>query len=223
MPSQALLNAQRVLAQYRERDGVDVQQVMPSHAQGCDAGAVIAMPDLQRELAPDAVDGQVVGARSDVQILHHGEVAVAAMREGMSSHYQLWLAARMLDEAGCGWVRWEDLCTAVCQPGSWFMYQVPRLRQILREGEGLFWDVGKGRVWLRSLARVAGVFGLQRLGGEFVTIDRETAVAGAQRFRAVCFAAWLTNHKNPMTQATIERLTGIGAAHAATLLPDCGD
>ncbi len=76
MPSQALLNAQRVLAQYRERDGVDVQQVMPSHARGCDAGAFVAMPDLQRKLAPDAVDGQVVGARSDMQILHHGDVAV---------------------------------------------------------------------------------------------------------------------------------------------------
>jgi hypothetical protein len=51
--------------------------------------------------------------------------------------------------------------------------------------------------------------GIMRLEGRFVWMTAAQAKASAATFRAWCFAAWLANHRNPITQETIEALTGI--------------
>ena len=140
--SQSLVNAQKQLQEMRERHGI--QQASLNFA------PVLPEMATQFVIVPSAGAGsQRTEPEALEAIRHHGDIAIGAMREGMSSHYQLWLGLRLLDVAGRGWV-WVDAVKGLLtdEDSGLFLYLWPRLRQLLAEGGGLFWVQGNGRIWL---------------------------------------------------------------------------
>ena len=200
MASQQLLNAQKQLQQLRQKNGIAATTIVGE-------GPRALPPTIQFTIIPAASTAQ---PQELERINHHGDIALAALRSGESCHYQLWLALRLLDATGSGHVALSAAKDALTEESSdSFMYQVPRLKQLLAEGNGRFWHIDEERLWLRSTVRVAHVLGVTRLNGRFFTIAKDEIVGGTAVFRAHCYAAWLSNHTNPMSQATIERLTGL--------------
>lgn len=198
--SHDLLNAQKQLQQMREQIGY-----RPTISIGAGETAVSQHITTQLTIQPASRQPEELEA-----INHHGDIALAALRSGDSCHYQLWLALRLLDATGSGHVALSAAKDALTEESSdSFMYQAPRLKQLLAEGNGRFWQLTDERLWLRSTVRVAHVLGVERLNGRFFSIAKDDVTGRTAVFRAHCYAAWLSNHTNPMSQATIERLTGL--------------
>ena len=123
MASQQLLNAQKQLQQLRQKNGIA-------------APAATAAPQFQFTIIP-AASSQPAEPEELDSINHHGDIALAALRSGDSCHYQLWLALRLLDATGSGHVALSAAKDALTEESSdSFMYQVPRLKQLLAEGNG---------------------------------------------------------------------------------------
>ena len=210
IPSIQLINAMRQLAALRQRDHVAYQPPLPA-----------AVPDRAwiAQLAPPkpATSHQLPATPSAFapNIDHHGDIAIAALRAGQSSHYQMWLVMRLLDKDGAGRVSLDTLKLHTTNGFSkHFLYNGPRLRQILAEGDGRYWTLPsstcvRAHIYYTATHRLAYNLGLTRLTGRFVTITADQAKSSQATFRAHCFAAWLANRGNPITQEAIQRLTGI--------------
>lgn len=143
---------------------------------------------------------------------HHPDAGIAANAAGESSHYQLWLLLRLMDEKGQGWIdqNWAYL-HLTSGASKWKQYKRPRLRQLLTEGNGRYWQCDENRIWLRKTIVVISALGITRLNGRFVYASIDDVRGGISPFRAYLFSAWLGNHRNPMSRETIEHLTGLSA------------
>jgi len=145
-------------------------------------------------------------------IFHFPEIGIEAMRAGMSAHYQLWLACRLLDDDGRGWLAVDAVKTALTQDGALFLYKAARLRNLLKEGNGRFWAFSDGRVWMKRPSQLAGVLGLTRITGRSVEMTHKRLVQKAGYFRAAIFSDWLVRgagRTRPLSQSMIESMTGI--------------
>ena len=180
MASQQLLNAQKQLQQMREQIGY-----RPTISIGAGETAVSQHITTQLTIQPASRQPEELEA-----INHHGDIALAALRSGDSCHYQLWLALRLLDATGSGHVALSAAKDALTEESSdSFMYQAPRLRQLISEGNGRFWQLTDERLWLRSTVRVAHVLGVERLNGRFFSIAKDDVTGRTAVFRAHCYAA----------------------------------
>ncbi len=192
----ALINAQRQLEQLRQQHGV---QYRPN----------IELPPLTPAALPPAARAPVEPPSIN-ELNHHGDIAIAAMRAGEACHYQLWLTLRLLDVAGSGRMEIGTAREMLTKEHSdLFLYKWARLRQLLAEGNGRFWLADDAYIWLRGTVPLAAALGVKWLNGRFCTISADIITGRTMAFRAHCYAAWLGNHDNPISQATIERLTGI--------------
>lgn len=207
--SQALLNAQADLLRRRQSSGAAYR---PPTAVPSGEWVARLAADLQQQtqtLKP-AVSPKATTAVSRTSILHYAEIGLAAMSAGESIHYQLWLLARLVDGSDAGRLDLEALAAAATGEASKTrLYNLPRFRQIISEGSGRYWQISNGRLWLTGLPRLAASLGIARLTGTAVEIEPGQIAASAGYFRAHIFAAWLTALKNPISQQTIERITGI--------------
>lgn len=202
MTSQQLLNAQALLQQRRQQAGITYRPSLPL------GGFALPAPTPAVEIAA------VEPTPEPAQLFHHGDIAIAANRAGQSTHYQLWLALRHLDTDGRGWLSQKAAQDAFCsdqRTNETYLYKKTRLRQLVAEGNGVYWrlDEQNQRVFYHRESRIADGLGMKRLTGRHVAIGAAQIFTSIQTFRAHCFAAWLANHTNPISQETIAQLTGI--------------
>lgn len=204
-----LLNAQKRIKQLRDQNEIHSLPLIP----GPDSAwlETVDQPLPSSVVAVHATEPpQPSLSIFKESMAHHGEIGIAAMRALQSSHYQLWLLLHLMDRAGRGWLDLDTVTLHLTDPFSKHkMWQRPRLQQLLKEGNGRFWQLTETRVYYRTHSRVAAVLGIEKLNGRFVTITADQAKTSAATFRAHCFAAWLANHTNPISQQAIEQLTGI--------------
>ncbi len=102
-----------------------------------------------------------------------------------------------------------------------------QLRNLLRDGEGLYWTRDKERVWLHSAARVAHGLGVERLTGRPVSIPVSSLLEGIGSFRAHLYAAFHSGrtkqnsskraHQSmPIARETLTQLSGVGQSSQRT-------
>ncbi len=85
-----------------------------------------------------------------------------------------------------------------------------QLRNLLTQGEGIFWRSDKSRIWLRSTARVAGALGVDRLHGRPVSLPLFILTAGMGAVRAHFYAAFHSARQGqPIARDTLERITAV--------------
>ena len=86
-----------------------------------------------------------------------------------------------------------------------------RLRQILHEGEGIFWHRDdQKRLWLSGLHRIAHTLDLTRLQGFPIELPVEALLGGIQATRAAFYAAFHSGRESkPISRETLESVSGI--------------
>jgi len=153
-------------------------------------------------------------------------IAIGLKKHGIPSAYRLWLILRyeMSTTNTGGYLPIKGLHQLVrdhdVSIGS------ERFRQLLNAGNGLFWDIDRGRkrAYLRGYERVAELLVALALEHKPQLIDtnlpgtsfREISIAGSLAdFESACFNAWI-NYKNerakidrqPLSNATLSLLWG---------------
>jgi hypothetical protein len=122
----------------------------------------------------------------------------------------------MLDGAGRGWLEVAAVREALSGKGSAYkIYGWRRLRQILSEGCGTFWERdNRGRLWLYGQVRVAERLGIGRF--QYAPVQLSVAQLTAQigdvkaHFYASLHSSRANADKgNPISRATLEHLTGV--------------
>ncbi len=149
------------------------------------------------------------------------DFAVTLLKEKRVPVGRIWLLLRFLDSHGAGWLELDEIKDQLTNKQS--RYRVcgwRQLRNLLNQGEGLFWERQNGRIWLRSLPKVAHALNINRFHTDSVLLPIEILLAKMGTLRAHLFATFHSGRtesatdgslkgKAPIARATIEAITQI--------------
>lgn len=152
---------------------------------------------------------------------HTAELIQQAQHEAPA---RVWLVARAADAHGSGRVSVDALKAQLVSSndGGWSLMTGRRFRQILAEGEGIYWQRGhgRGRDWLyyRSEARVLHHYGATAVHGYAVAIPvHQLNTRSIRPLRTLLYDAAhsartsLSGYTAPVARETIEAITGTSA------------
>lgn len=137
-------------------------------------------------------------------------LALAMLRQQRVPAGRVWLLLRHLDGAGCGWVGENEARQRLTGQGSDLRICGWRqLRNLLGQGEGVFWRRENGRLWLRNPAKVAAALGVERLNGRCATLPLALLTQPIGTVRAHFYASFhSTRPQAPIARATLTQLCG---------------
>lgn len=148
------------------------------------------------------------------------DIGLGMLRQELAAPGRLWLMLRFLDREGRGLLRIDIITNQLTKKSSTLHLCGKRqLRNLLRDGEGVYWTRDKERVWLRSAANVAYSLGVERLAGRPVALPIEALLDGIGIFRAHLYAAFHSGRKKdtphgeqamPIARETMVQLSGVG-------------
>ncbi|MCO5198293.1 MAG: hypothetical protein M9941_11180 [Anaerolineae bacterium] len=159
----------------------------------------------------------------------------AFQRSGLTAAGRVWLLCRFLDPDGRGWLAVHDLHLRLTKKTkneqrkaqadsvdpkrpSFALFGRRRLRQILQQGRGIFWERdAQDRLWLYGAARVATHLGVAQLRSKPVLLPLNALTATLATARAHFYAAFHSGrsaarhdgHAAPISRATLERVTHV--------------
>lgn len=138
-------------------------------------------------------------------------LGLAILKQKEAAAGRLWLLLRALDGQGRGWVEAAVARVTFCgEDSAWRFCSARRLRGLLAGGDGRFWELANGRIWLRSMARVARMLGLRRLDGRTVALPTPDLLGGIAAVRAQLYAAFHSGRRaGPIARQTIARRSGV--------------
>ena len=129
-----------------------------------------------------------------------------------TSILRLYYLFRYLDTEGSGQLNLSRIRKQLTEAGSPYRICGPkRFGQLLQSGMGLFWTMGNGRIWLRSLPKVLGSFGVTRLQFRSVDMSVSSLLNSMSKTNAHFYATIHSgrNSNAPISRATLTELTGI--------------
>ena len=178
-----------------------------------DARAWLKSPSFEVEEAglpasgPQTVD-EDAGLR---EITLYPDLALAILRRKLAGPGRVWHLLRALDGRGRGWVGAEEARAAFTGDESPLRFCGKRqLGNLLAQGEGIFWTLADGRVWLRAPARVALALGLTRLTGRPVAAAVSAFTGGIAAVRAQLYASFHSGRKSmPVARRTLAAKSGV--------------
>lgn len=148
------------------------------------------------------------------------DIGLGMLREELTAPGRLWLMLRYLDSEGCGFIRIDIIKRKLTKKNSKLRLCGKRqLRNLLQDGDGVYWRRDKEHVWLRSAARVAFALGVDRLTGRPVALPTAALLDGIGTFRAHLYAAFHSGRAKetphgdqvmPIARETLEQLSGVG-------------
>jgi hypothetical protein len=130
--------------------------------------------------------------RHSLLVKVYPDIALGILRGERAAAGRVWLLLRHADAAGRGWLALDEVRMALCGKDSQLrLCGWRRLRQLLAEGEGVFWTRDeRDRLWLRGPARVAGALGVGRLRGRPVGMPIAALLGGIGDARAQLYATF---------------------------------
>ena len=136
-------------------------------------------------------------------------IALGLLREERTAAGRLWLLLRHLDAPGRGMVTLAGARAALCDNTSPLrLCGWRRLRQLLAEGEGVFWTrrhrAGDDRLWLHGPARVAAALGVRRLVGRPVGLPPAALLGPIGDARAHLYATFHSGRAKEMTSGELQ-------------------
>jgi hypothetical protein len=144
-------------------------------------------------------------------IVIHPSMGLAILKQHREAPARLYYLLRVIDRSGRGWLPIEQIRQQLTRKGEplricgW-----RRLRQLLREGEGFFWNRDKDRLWLNGAHKIAFRLGVNRLQGYPVDLPVEAFLGGIQAVRAAFYAAFHGGREaKPISRETLRDLSGI--------------
>lgn len=166
-----------------------------------------------QKLAVEASEAPVIPSpTSNLALKLYPSLALAMLREGQVAAGRIWLLLRHLDEQGRGWIdvdqarnqlSGKEMPLRVC---GW-----RHLRNLLAQGEGIFWQRQETRLWLRSTNKVAAALGVIRFNGKPVDLPLAILTESIGVVRAHFYASFHSgrDHERPIARQTLQRLGGI--------------
>ncbi len=147
------------------------------------------------------------------------DIALSMLRTESAAAGRIWLLLRHLDQAGCGWVAAADAHTRLTQKKSPLRVCGRRqLRNLLAKGEGVFWQRQNGRIWLRSLPKVASSLGVYKLSSKPVALPVSVVTQRIGTVRAHFYASFHSSRApqqlgatqmKPIARSTIAKITTV--------------
>ena len=150
------------------------------------------------------------------------DIGLGMLRREMTAPGRLWLMLRAIDKEGQGSIpieRAKELLVTESSP--WRLCGQRQWRNLLREGDGVFWTRDREHIWLRSVAKVALALGVERLTGQPVALPVTALLAGIGAFRAHLYTAFHSGRNKesvrgrqvmPIARVTLAGLSGVGAS-----------
>lgn len=145
------------------------------------------------------------------------DIALGMLRQDAAASGRIWLLLRHLDESGRGWIGVAEAraaLTSKCAPLRVCGWR--QLRNLLARGDGIFWQRRNGRIWLRSVARVAQALHVPRLRGRPVALPVQVLTQGIGALRAHLFASFHSGRQRPtsgegapIARRTLARLSAV--------------
>jgi hypothetical protein len=140
------------------------------------------------------------------------------LQEGQAAAGRIWLLLRHLDVKGGGWLPLDLAKERLTKKDADFYVCGQRqLRNLLRQGEGIFWERDKERLWLKSAAKVALALGVRRIGGRPVALPVTILLSGIGEVRAHFYASFHSGRLGaeeqapsaPISRKTLSQVTGV--------------
>ncbi len=109
----------------------------------------------------------------------------------------------------------------VTESSPWRLCGQRQWRNLLREGDGVFWTRDREHIWLRSVAKVALALGVEHLAGRPVALPVTALLEGIGAFRAHLYTAFHSGRTKesvrgrqvmPIARVTLAGLSGVGAS-----------
>ena len=180
--------------------------------------------------APPPLDAPVSGRDGETAVSHqtvpqeatvklYPDIALGMLRTGGTAVGRVWLLCHHLDAQRCGKLRIELLKEQLSTKSSpLYLCGKRQLRNLLRDGEGVYWTRDRESVWLRSTAKVALSLGVGRLTGWPVALPVAALLGGVGDFRAHLYAAFHSGRgkaapsdkPRPIARVTLTALSGVG-------------
>jgi hypothetical protein len=149
----------------------------------------------------------------------------AILKRDLATAGRVWLLGQHIDSDGRGWVAIDQLRWQLTGSGKWDSAEKTtvtricgwrRLRQILTQGRGVFWDKDDfGRLWLYGSARVAAILEIDRLRDRPVKLPLKDLTASIGQVRATFYAAFHAGRQKnttpaaPISRASVKAATGV--------------
>ena len=150
------------------------------------------------------------------------DIGLGMLRRELTAPGRLWLMLRAIDKEGQGSILIERAKELLVKESSPLRLCGQRQwRNLLREGDGIFWIRNREQIWLRSVAKVALVLGVERLAGRPVALPVAALVEGIGAFRAHLYTAFHSGRTKesvrgrqvmPIARVTLAGLSGVGAS-----------
>jgi hypothetical protein len=193
---------------------------LPPHL-GWGSDRLLAQPKPQpspREIAiiPDAADSvensQPAAPTKPQTVIVHPSLLVALLKHEVVAIGRIWLLARSLDKQGRGWLTVDELrlqLTAQSSPLRICGWR--RLRQILQQGKGTFWERDQlGRLFLHSTIRVAKTLNVTHFSGDAIALPVSDLLGTIGNVQAAFYTSFHCGRAaNPIARATLNKVTGV--------------
>lgn len=146
------------------------------------------------------------------------DIAIGLLSQEQTAPGRIWLLLRHLDSKGCGWLDLTNVREQLATKGSaWRVCGWRQLRNLLNQGEGVFWVRANGRLWLRSVVNVAAALQVPRLALPPVALPVAALTLSIGQVRAHLYASFHssrgaktgTRPAAPIARATIASLTHV--------------
>ena len=210
IPNRLLVLAQAELCRWRKMDGVQVNHGSPCpSSEWIDALAAQHSPPCS---PPPPAKGQGPSSRLET-VPVYPSILTAILREHLESAGRIYLLLTHLDPQGRGWLAVDHARSQLT--GSSSPLRVcgwRRLRQILHQGEGIFWERDhQHRIWLRGPHRIAQKLDLDRLQGSRINLPVKTLLGGIQAVRAHFYATFHSGRRKsaPLSRECLKDITGV--------------
>ncbi|HRQ41606.1 MAG TPA: hypothetical protein PLD25_27110 [Chloroflexota bacterium] len=210
-----------VLRRRRQESGcVDDDQGL-SRAEPRETAGSNSIPTNNAQAAPSS-NQQSLGSSSQTNswVKLYPDIGLGMLRQELTAPGRLWLLLRYLDREGSGVLRIDILAQPLTKKSSpLHLCGKRQLRNLLQDGEGVYWIRDKEHIWLCSAAKVAYALGVERLTGRPVALPVAALLDGIGAFRAHLYTAFHSGRTKdtpygeqamPIARETMEQMSGVG-------------
>jgi hypothetical protein len=137
---------------------------------------------------------------------------LAMLKQNLEAPGRVYFLLRSLDTDGRGWLEIDHIRRLLTQKDSpWRICGWRRLRQLLREGEEVFWSRDdRDRLWLHGAHKIAHTLDCKRLAGFPILLPVSSLLGGIQAVRAAFYAAFHGGrHSSPISRQTLRVVSGV--------------
>ena len=130
------------------------------------------------------------------------DMALGMLQQELAAAGRIWLLLGYIDNVGQGWLTFEATREKLTRKTSNLRVCGWRqLRNLLNQGDGVFWERRNGRIWLRSVAKVAAALGVRRLKLQPIALPVKTLLEGIGQVRAHLYASFHSSRGKPNAEA----------------------